>query len=303
MKWLPIPESHGARFAELAAVFSACRDALRDVAHETDWRAASGSLADQDHHDLSNHEPPYPTHAVRAIPEVLYSYLFGAGEQLGGLAALYKCREVLLTPGVFVRTGLEFCAHVVWVLGTPVQPVDDRLARAYLERYVSFEQAKMNLGRLLGKTDPQYSLERCRFEECRNEAQSIFPAPTADGDGRAMFRGQQMPGLEKCVTVMFESAEPPLSSARSEGIYGLMSNFSHPTLYAITRLWALVERDGEVVPKLQLGLEDHEQRARIAVVAFYTAFTRTMIYNGWTSPSHGRMTAEIDRLLPGTLVP
>jgi hypothetical protein len=66
-------------------------------------------------------------------------------------------------------------------------------------------------------------------------------------------------------------------------------------------MWSLAESDGERVPVLEVGVEDHDKHAQMVVGPFYEVFTYVVTYHGWPGVQHRELTAAIDRLLPGLL--
>jgi hypothetical protein len=71
-------------------------------------------------------------------------------------ARFYGAEEVLLSPLVLARAALENAAHTIWILGSPIDSAEDRLARAFLDAIFGAEQAKMQSGRLRGKADEEH---------------------------------------------------------------------------------------------------------------------------------------------------
>jgi hypothetical protein len=287
---IPIPDAHAARFVEFAELLTRCRDAL--------WFALAdlvpGSLADRDRAALHARIPPYPADAPLAITKTACFYLIGACEQLGGLAALYTCREVALAPAALVRSTLEHCSRVRWLLSG--SDVDVRLARAYLERLFSAEEAKKNAGYLLGTEDERYRREVERFVAVKDEVRAIFPEPLRDpGGGSWLLRGERRPRLGDAVLEMYSS------ELVGQGVYGLLSNFSHPTVYTLSRIWGAVTENGEARVRVQHDLETHEVNIRYAVLAFYVAFVDAVRYHGWSAEPHDALVSHIDRLLPGAV--
>jgi hypothetical protein len=104
---------------------------------------------------------------------VLYFYLYSASEHLGSLGALDTMQEVLVSPGVLLRSVLEHCAVSMWVLQRGDGALEDRLARAYLEELASAEEAKKTSGRLLERLPTSTRTRRLnsrRSEKRRNSS-------------------------------------------------------------------------------------------------------------------------------------
>jgi hypothetical protein len=297
----PYTEEFAAKLDEISRAFYACRLAFRSVADETEWRPREGSPAAQDTQRLAAREPPYPTGTASLLSLLPYFYLSAASEHLGALGALYREREVLIPPLALVRASVEHSARVLWLLQLGNEPVEDRLARAYLEMLLSSEEQKKTSGRLLGKESQGYRDSAAAFRRLREEARAVFGDPIADEDGRATLRGQQMPGLEECVAWMFGfvKSDPPAADLR--GIYDYISNSSHPTMYTHIDMWEMADVDGSEQVVSQVTTEEHATRARIAVVPFYEALSCVMSYNGWPRDRHEELTTVLDELLPGVI--
>jgi hypothetical protein len=135
------------RFAELAEVYSSCRDAFRDIVTETKAEPVAGSRGERDKQDLLTREPAVAKTSEQLIPWTTQVYLYAASEHIGGLAALYRAEEVLLSPLVLARATIENAAHTIWILGREQESAEDRLARAFLAAILGAEQAKMQAGR------------------------------------------------------------------------------------------------------------------------------------------------------------
>ncbi len=295
----PYDEEFAAKLDEIANAFYACRMAFRAVVEETQWRPADGSPAHRDTERLLHHKPSYPTETPMLLSFTIYFYLSAAAEHLGGLGALYRQREVLIPPGFLVRGVVEHCAHILWMIQQGNQPVEDRLARAYLELLLSAEERKKTTGRVLGKSNETYQAAAAEFKEIRKRARAVFGEPTADEHGRAILRGQQMPGPEDCVSWMFGFIDQSPTVGR--GVYDYISNIAHPTLYPHIEMWEPRELDGVDTLVSQIAIEDHVTHARIAVVPFYETLSYVMSYNGWPRDRHDELTVVLERLLPGLI--
>lgn len=297
----PYPDDQIKRFDELAELFLRCRAAWREVTTETEGHPSPSSLAARDQQEVSEHLASDHAHAALVIPSVLQRYVLAASEQFGGLAALYEAQEVLYSPANLARSLIEHCASVAWVLGADDEPAENRLARAYREELKSAEEAKKNAGRLLGKTNPIHLRMTDGFKRCREEIDEIFPGGWSEDDnGHRLLHGQRLPRPEESVTSLLSKfLSRPQSPDVARGTYGYISNMAHPTLYRISGLWSVEERDGQRVPVLDVGIEDHEKQAQLIVSPYYEVLTRVMTYHGWPSVRHRELTQAIDRLLPG----
>jgi hypothetical protein len=296
----PYTDEYKARFAELAELFFECRQAFRDVAESTSWRPAPDSPAAKDIQKLSEHDPSYPQTVPPKIIMVLYFYLYAASEHLGSLGALYTMQEVLISPGVLLRSVLEHCAVSMWLLQRGNSPLEDRLARAYLEELASAEEAKKASGRLLGKTSDQHRNWAARLKALREEAELIFGKPPLDDEGGPSIRDQRRLGPTETIVWMLSSMGQPRDKIEAAGVYDFLSNLSHPTLYPHYEGWMRADDDGEV--RSTMDLDAHEKQLRLAVIPYYETLTYVMSYNRWPPAPQERLTAAMERVLPGVFV-
>ncbi|MGO9973134.1 MAG: hypothetical protein ACLP01_10050 [Solirubrobacteraceae bacterium] len=240
MSFRPYPAPAAARFDELADLFHAARQAFRDSAQETEWRAAANSAAARDQEKLVHHDPPFPEGTEYKITKLLYFYMFAASEHLGALGALYASREVLIPPATLIRAILEHCASSMWVLQRAEGPMEDRLARAYLEELMSAEEAKKASGRLLGKDNEEYRIQAAKFKDLRDEAKAVFGESPVDEKGRTSIRSQRRLGPLETVGWMLGFTSQPLTEKAATGVYDYLSNLSHPTLYPHSQMWGVI---------------------------------------------------------------
>jgi hypothetical protein len=116
----------------------------------------AGSRCDVDRAALLGRKPAIAESSEQLITWAAQLYLYAAGEHVGGLTTLYGAEEVLLSPLVLARAAIENAAHTIWILGSPMDSAEDRLARAFLDAIFGAEQAKMQSGRLRGKADEEH---------------------------------------------------------------------------------------------------------------------------------------------------
>jgi hypothetical protein len=91
----------------------------------------------------------------------------------------------------------------------------------------------------------------------------------------------------------------PLADEVAVGTYDYLSSLSHPTLYAHAQMWTVAETASDRRVESSVIIEDQDKQARIALVPYYETLTDVTHYNGWPAGSHDRLTAAMDRLLPG----
>ncbi len=309
------PEGNG-RLDDLAEVFAACRTAMLETADLGHWRPAAGSAAERAAAGLPHPDPavadPVGATGFLLVSEAVSTFLLVAAGHLGALGALHTSKEVLFSPGALVRAVLENCAHAMWVLGRHGESPNNQLARAYLEDYLSAEEAKKNAGRLGDKTTRVYQDAASTYSRLRTEIQARFPATTpADLAGPPRrLAGQELPSPEAGVKWMYEllgSASGSSIDARTAmGVYGYLSNVTHPTLYPVRQMreWTVAPgHEGHATNTVSVDADFLVRQGTVAVLAFYNALSYVTSYYGWPTGAHDALTAAIDRSLPGAIGP
>ncbi len=232
----------------------------------------------------------------------MYDYLYAAGELVGALAALYAYNEVLFAPNVLARSAVEHCAHIFWVYGKPGDSAESRVARVFLEELASAEYAKMNAGRLFGKGSEEHKRRAEVFMTLKADAAGCFPAPVADKDGHPLLRGQQLPNPEVVFVQMHEFLNPGQSEPVSKGVYGLLSNYRHPTAYPTRELFSIVEEGDQKTARKRDDAEYHDRLIQTVVVPFYSALAYVMSYHGCSGERLTGFADEIERAFPAVFV-
>ena len=301
------------RLVEIADLFAACRDAFFETADRFHWTPAQRSPAAHTAAELPSPDPavaePRGETGHRLIAEVVQTYLLTASGHLGGLASLYASGEVIFPTPALIRSTIENCAHAVWVLGEdPDEPSENRLARAYLEELVSAEEAKKNAGRMHTKTHPSYVLANKHYTTLKGEIVARFPGTTTVALGSRTLNGQSLPNPEAAVSWMYEltrSYGGTIDSRTGTGIYGFLSNMTHPTLYPARqrREWAEDPVTGHQVAYLRVDLGSAENGARAALAAFYNVLTYTTSYFGWPTAVIDELSAKIEASMPTFFLP
>ncbi|WP_370615180.1 hypothetical protein [Mumia sp. Pv 4-285] len=298
------------RLLELADVFAFCRSAFLESADRYHWTPAESSPAEQDATVLPSPDPaivdPQGETGFRLVAEVVQTYMLAASGHLGGLESMYATGEVHFSPGLLVRAVMENCAHALWVLGEDGDDPEERLARAYLEELKSAEEAQGTAKLMGGSNSSQYQNARARHRLLRRQLQGRF-AVSPDELGTGQLRGQTLPGLTDSVRWMYDlaaAAGGTIDSRGAEGIYGFLSNLTHPTLYPIKqmRVWIHDETAGHAVAHLRLDVAFSENLARVALAAFYNTLTYVTSYFGWPIDLIDGLTARLDEAIPGFLI-
>lgn len=306
--WQTAPSTYSDRLEELAQTLSACRDAFHETAKEFRWEPAAGSGAAQAAMSLSSPDPaidkPTGETGHRLITEAIQIFIFNSAAHLGSWAALLRAAEVVATPPLLLRAVIENCAHAVWVTGDdPTEAPEDRLARAYLEELKSAEEAKKNAGRLRGKSDPAYTRTANAYKKLKADIAVRFPDSTPEELGKSRLHGQELPHLEDSVKSMYDLTARfggTIDATMASGLYGLLSNLTHPTLYTVreTRVWTKDEKTGDNVANVRVTIESVEKEVRTALAAFYNAMTYVTSYYGWPETALRTLESKIEAVIP-----
>ncbi|GAB7007300.1 hypothetical protein JCM18899A_47750 [Nocardioides sp. AN3] len=307
--WQHSPADVDDRLVELAHLFVDCRAAFFETADRFHWSPELGSVAARAAAELPSPDPaiadPRGETGHRLIAEVAQTYLLTASGHLGGLASLYASGEVFFPPAALIRATIENCAHAMWVLGDdPTEPSENRLARAYLEELLSAEQAKMNAGRLGAKSGPIHMQANDDYKTLKRQILARFPSADTATLGKWTLQDQTLLGPEATVAWMYALAQKAGGSSVGDraalGIYGFLSNMTHPTLYPARQLraWTDDPAAGHPVAYLKLDLDFLERQASAAVMAFYNALSYVTSYFGWPRSVHDDLTEKIDRAMP-----
>ena len=305
--WQNLPPEYRARLEELAFTMLACRDAFFETADKFHWEPCAGSPAADDARALPTPDPlisnPTGETGHRLLAEVVQSFLLSARGHLGGLAGLYVTGEVAFSPPVLIRSILENCAHAVWVLGQEGEPADDRLARCYLEEFISAQQARTNSKFMRGERHESYIRADKSYLALIDQIKGRFPGASVRKLKEGQLLGQELPGLTESVKLMYSLAEAAggtVTQDEASGIYGFLSNMTHPTLYPARqrRRWHDDPKHGHRVAYLDVGLGPVEAEARVALSNFYNALTYVTSYFGWPTTIIESLETRIEATIP-----
>lgn len=306
--WQTVSPEFRDQLDALAQVVSSCRDAFHEIADTYHWKPAVDSPAAADAAALPSPDPqitePGGETGHRLIAEAIQIFLLSASGHLGALAGLYRSAEVLFSPPLLIRAVIENCAHAVWILGDdPAEPAEKRLARVYLEELKSAEEARKNAGRLRAKTGPTYSNADAAYKRLKSQILSRFPDATRQMLGEWTLEEETLPGLEVAVKWMYsltEAAGGTINQDAASGVYGLLSNLTHPTLYPVReqRRWVNDAATGHATAHLYVDVESVVKDSRAAIAAFYNALTYVTSYFGWPTQAMVALEEKIEAVVP-----
>ncbi len=308
------PAGH-VRIQELADLLAACRRAFYDTTGNFHWTPAPQSVAHAVALSLPSPDPllrgSRPETGHRLITYAVQTHLQTGAGLLGALGVLYQSGEVFAAPGTVVRGALESIARVFWILGDDDDHPEQRLARAYLEEFLSAEEAKTAAGRMGGKVSAPYVARARMWSELRTEILQRFPGATKDDidktEGRKLA-GEHLVSPSGGVTSMFELLEREaggtITARMALGMYDFLSNSTHPTLYPSRQRRVWIEHPshaGEQVALEMIDLSFVRKQVTAPVVAYYNALTYVTSYFGWPPDICDALESHITRVLPGTV--
>ncbi|MFI6997169.1 hypothetical protein [Nocardia sp. NPDC050175] len=289
------------RFGELAEVLSACREAFLRITDDHHWEPAPGSVAAQDITE-------YTRMGIRDPRIVLMTVCCGlqdGANNCGGMCGLFVTGEAIGTVEQLTRSVLEGCAYAAWTIGDnpPAQDPKGRLARTYIQHRWSTVKAKEDAQRLGGKESAPFLAAAETFKAVRAELDAAFPLTTGkDLDHPITVSGQTAVGLTAAVQWFMELVGRygggGLDRTVTEGLYGFLSNSTHPTLYTILQRLRPVAHTGHWGSAQEVDIEHFERLTKFAVGTMYNALAWVYHYAGWEFDVDSEFAAVIERVLP-----
>jgi hypothetical protein len=86
------------------------------------------------------------------------------------------------------------------------------------------------------------------YKRIKQDARATFDEPHQDEHSRPLLHGHQLPSAEQIVIEMNLLVSQPLVDEMMQGTYGFLSNFVHPTLYALQELFSVSDDSGKHAP-------------------------------------------------------
>lgn len=96
-----------------------------------------------------------------------------------------------------------------------------------------------------------------------------------------------------------------MSARTGIGVYGYLSNVTHPTLYPVRELhqWQTdtAEHSQHAVAISMLPIDFLERQASVAAVCFFNTVSYVTAYFGWPRDHHERLANLLNTALPGCI--
>jgi len=173
---------------------------------------------------------------------------------------------------------LEIAGRVAWLLdpGVHDRAGEKRVARFYLEALSSIQRERCTAGKINGAHGK--AAKRLR-DALSKEIDTVFPDAITDFSlpldelDEWVIGGESLMPLGKAVQ-QFAKA----NMSRPEGLYDILSDYSHPSLFSILHQTDLVESDGQVRRPYRNDPGMVEYQAEIACLVFYRAAHYVLSY-------------------------
>jgi len=230
-------------------------------------------------------------------------YLAVAAQHMESIRLMLDARLVIFGPQLPVRTTLELCGQICWLLDPRLTTTHggsprDRAARWCLCQIHDLTKAK-RVAYSLGH--PQASRFGQDLRDFRIEVSHRFYKsewdPTADPKNLetrdpTMLRKERFPGGADRLRYLDEIVLR--EDSKSQGVYDYLSNAVHPTLIAITEAMDPTGTLGFRIPDASLPY----RLSRIAILDFLTAWRLTATYAGLEAQADpgNLLTKEMDDL-------
>lgn len=276
-----------------------------------EWKPVPGSPAASDAEVLPSpdpaakrkkSEPPLP-HGQEIVTDVIRIYMTTAAGHLRSLAALLDAGEVQFSPGALVRSVIENCSRVFWILGELEDETgEDRLRRSYLEELNSAARAKAASGRMGTIHDPIYMDHAAKYRRLRQEVAAHFNE-TGKNVERGVIGGDSAVDLTAGVANMFatmQRAGSSISEREARGIYEFLSSLTHPTLYSVRQMEEFSRRpDGTVRSTISVDAPFLSNLVRVGILSFWGALGAVAAYYGRGQDKVRSIEPQLDALMPG----
>ena len=141
------------------------------------------------------------------------------------------------------------------------------------------------------------------WKKVKADIKAHYSAATPEELAVFELSGQKLPGLEASVKAMYELTKKfggTIGETAASGMYGLLSNLTHPTLYTVRemRVWTNDPSTGHPVADVIVTIESVEKDVRAALAAFYNALNYVTSYFGWPRTAVIALEAKIEAIIP-----
>lgn len=224
-----------------------------------------------------------------------------AAECLQAIASAHSDGRLLFAPGPLLRSVIEHCSRIGWVLDGP--DAHGRAARAWLAQVVANGE-DVHTHRNAGTPTPTLSGAPARLEElCDVTLPALFdghkPDRSTPRPSTWTFLDQRWGPHTDAVIRFFENHVRPRWGSGIDGRveYRVASMFTHPSTTAVFAQ-AIQQEPGSATFEWDWTLT--RTRTLVALASFEAATTSLYAYLGWTTPAATAWTEQLARFIRDT---
>lgn len=285
------------RLGQLASVLELGRRTFHAQGDLFGWRVQHGS-AGADEYDAASRGNGLAVMATHA-PAVASMMIRTAGEQLAGLAAVFRAGEVFGAPEPVVRSALENSAYACWVMD-PQSTGTNRGARVLAAELTTVDHQRAAIEELSGTDNDEYSRLSASLDQLAALANKLYSpfTPPKGNDRNYTVGGERYPSFTRAVMAWADG--PGGGSVSGRGLYGLLCSDTHPKALAARLNWSVgavpsMAEQSVTVPYL-------DRLVTAALSPYYGALVCLASYHGWLgNPALADFEAAYEVIAPGML--
>ncbi len=285
------------RLHQLASVLDLGRRTFFAQGELFAWKAQPGSVG-ADEADAAACGIRLAVMATHA-PAVASVMMRTAGEQLAGLAAVFRAGEVFGAPEPVVRAVLENSAYACWVMD-PQSTGEKRGARVLAAELTTVSHMRSAIEELGGTSTEEYRTLTGTFDQLVALADELYsPFTSPKGNDRTYTVGGER-YLSFTHAVVAWADGPGGGHISGRGLYGLLCSDTHPKALATRLNWrpgATPNVSEQIVPLPYL-----DRLVTAALSPFYGALVCLASYHGWLgNPALAEFETAYGGVAPGVL--
>ncbi len=262
-----------------------------------EWRAEVGSAGENERAAAraGNRLAGMATHA----PAVASTMIRTAGEQLAGLAAMFRAGEVFGAPEPVVRSVLENSAYACWVMDPQTTGIK-RGARVLAAELTTVDHLRSAIKEVVGMDGEDYKYLSASFEklvELATDLYKPFSEPRSN-DRKYTVGDERYPSFTRAVMAWADG--PGGGNTSGRGVYGLLCSDTHPKGLAARLNWHTGATPNIAHQSVTLRYLDNLVTASLS--PFYGALVLLASYHGWLGNSAlTEFEAAYEKIAPGAL--
>lgn len=269
--WVHVPDGVAAAMDRLAGYSRSLVTAWFETARGNAVPSGVGSPAAIDAGQFRHARPGAPANDEHGPGQQAALYVDAIGQHVLAIEALLRARRVAVALWPLVRAELELAGRVAWLLdpGIEQQAGEVRVARLYLEMISSFQRDRYTSGKFDRAAEKRSKTAR---DQKLAEARGLFDRvevdlSTPDIFGDWNIGGEALPGLGAAVGMFLDVS----FKGESKALFDILSDYSHPSLSAISRQSTPVEVEGAAMRPWTVEIEIVERQVHYACAILYKA--------------------------------